>query len=261
MSDIAATESTLETVARLAPRRRSFTALLEAAAGLLRLVVIAVFVVGFIAQPLMIPSESMEQSLLPGDFVLVDRVVYSPAGLWRYLLPYGNVHRGDVVVFRSPLKQGDYMVKRVIGLPGDHLQIQDSDVYINGDMLHEPYHYDQPDTDDPFPAGFPAKEYPGPAVDPRWWNQLQHLSSNGELIIPDGKYFVMGDNRNRSRDSRFWGLVDRKSIVARPLIVYLSLRQGDSVDDPSDDRLSNKGGRNSSHAAAVRAERFFLLVH
>jgi len=191
----------------------------------------------------------------------VDRVVYSPAGIGKYLLPYGDVRRQDVVVFRSPLKPGDFLVKRIIGVPGDHLQIQDNDVYINGDMLHESYHYDEPGTDDPFPTGFPVKEYPGPSVNPQWWNQLQQLSHNGELIIPEGKYFVMGDNRNRSRDSRFWGLVDRKSIVARPLIVYLSLRQGDSANGPADDRLSNKGGRNSSHAGAVRAERFFMLVH
>src|SRR5580658_3430270 len=110
----------------------------EASASLLRTIVVALFVLTFVLQPILIPSESMERTLLVGDFLLFNRQVYAPAGrLTQWLLPYRQVARGDIIVFRHP--QPAMLVKRVVGLPGDRLRIADGQVYVNGVALDEPY--------------------------------------------------------------------------------------------------------------------------
>jgi signal peptidase I len=171
----------------------------EASASLLRTIVVALFALTFVLQPILIPSESMEHTLLVGDFLLFNKQVYAPAGsLTHWLMPYRPVQRGDIIVFHHP--KPPLLVKRVVGMPGDHLHIEDGQVYVNGALLGEPYATFEPAPPNDFRDNFPPKIYTDPTVDPEWWRQMQSLTQNGDLVVPHDKYFVMGDNRNYSED-------------------------------------------------------------
>lgn len=236
--------------------------LTEAAASLVRTVVVALFVLTFVLQPLLIPSESMEHTLLVGDFLLFNKQVFAPAGRWsRWLMPYRQVERGDIVVFhhtRPPL-----LVKRVVGLPGDRLRVEEGRVELNGVWLAEPYASFEPAPPNMFRDDFPAKIYTDPEVDPDWWRQMQHLSHGGELTVPPDEYFVLGDNRNHSSDSRYWGLVPRKEIVARPLVIYFSVARPSTTDvrQAADDRLGHDGTLWQRLVGFARWNRIFHVVH
>ena len=237
----------------------------EAVASLLRTVVVALFLLTFVLQPILIPSESMERTLLVGDFLLFNKQVYAPAGRWtRWLLPYRDVERGDIVVFHHP--QPPLLVKRVVGVPGDRLKIEDGRVFVNGLALDEPYAAFEPAPPNPFRDNFPAKIYTDPQVDPDWWMQMQSLTHSGELVVPAGEYFVLGDNRNHSKDSRFWGFVPRQAIVARPLVIYFSLRRPSTTDvqqaalQPGDDRLGHDRELASRLTGFARWRRIFRVV-
>lgn len=238
----------------------------EAFASLLRTIVVALFLLTFILQPLLIPSESMERTLLVGDFLLFNKQEYAPAGMvGRWLMPYRNVKRGDIVVFHHP--DPPLLVKRVIGMPGDHLRIQDGQVYVNGARLDEPYATFEPAPANPFRDNFPAKIYTDPQIDPEWWSQMEHLTHNGELVIPPGEYFVLGDNRNHSKDSRYWGFVPRQAIIARPLVIYFSLTRPSTTDvqDASsqapDDKLGHERLLPEKLVGFARWSRIFRVVH
>ncbi|HEV2213788.1 MAG TPA: signal peptidase I [Terracidiphilus sp.] len=234
----------------------------EAFASLLRTLVVALFLLTFLLQPFLIPSESMERTLLVGDFLLVNKQVLSPAGtVGRWLMPYRDVERGDVVVFHHP--DPAYLVKRVIGLPGDHVRIAKGQVYINGAALQEPYAVYEPALVSRFRDNFPGGSGPeDPSVDPAWWQQMRGLTEDGALVVPKGELFVMGDNRNHSDDSRYWGLVPRSAIVARPLVIYFSLRKKSSTDVQAgaNDRLGHNSGFSARVAAFARWKRIFTVV-
>jgi signal peptidase I len=238
----------------------------EAFASLLRTVVVALFLLTFVLQPYLIPSESMEHTLLVGDFLLVNKQVFAPAGsLSRWLLPYREVARGDIVFFYH--SQPPFLVKRVVGVPGDRLRIADGRVSVNGALLDEPYAAFEPATRDPFRDDFPATVYTDPNVEPAWWRQMQCLTRDGELVVPQGEYFVLGDNRNYSKDSRFWGFVPRQQIVARPLMIYFSLTRPSTTDvqqaaqQASDDRLGHDRQLSAKLSAFARWKRIFHVVH
>jgi signal peptidase I len=237
----------------------------EAAASLLRTVVVALFLLTFVLQPFLIPSESMEHTLLVGDFLLVNKQIFSPAGrlgsLSRWLMPYRDVQRGDIVVFHHA--QPPYLVKRVVGIPGDRIRIDDGRVTVNGEYLPEPYAAYEPAAPNEFRDNFPGSVYTDPNVDPDWWRQLQSLTNNGELIVPRGEYFMLGDNRNHSKDSRFWGFVPREAIVARPLVIYFSLRRPSSTDvqQAADDRLGHDRELSARLAGFARWKRIFHVIH
>jgi signal peptidase I len=197
--------------------------------SLLHLIVIAIFIITFCVQPFRIPSESMESTLLVGDFLLVDKqVASSGADGSTSLFPSTAIHRGDIIVFHDPVDSTLHLVKRVIGLPGDHLRLHSGQVFINGRALSEPYAVYRPSPPDNFRDNFPRLQSVDPEIDSRWWIRMRSLIDNGELIIPIGNYFVMGDNRNDSEDSRYWGFVPREAIVGKPLIIYFSLQQHDT---------------------------------
>jgi signal peptidase I len=199
--------------------------------SLLHLIVIAIFIITFCVQPFRIPSESMESTLLVGDFLLVNKqVASSNADGSASLLPSAAIHRGDIVVFHDPVDSSLHLVKRVIGLPGDHLRLHSGQVYINGRPLSEPYAVFRPAPPDNFRDNFPRLQSADPESDSRWWIRMRSLIDNGELIIPTGNFFVMGDNRNDSEDSRYWGFVPREAIVGKPLLIYFSLQQNDTDD-------------------------------
>jgi signal peptidase I len=240
-------------------QRPSFT---EGASSLLRTVVVALFLLTFILQPFLIPSESMERTLLVGDFLLFNKQVYAPEGkLTRWLLPYRDVARGDIVVFHHP--DPPLLVKRVVGLPGDRLRIEQGRVLVNGQPLDEPYAAFEPAPPNPFRDHFPAHVYTDPQVDPDWWREMQGLVQNGELVVPQGQYFVLGDNRNHSKDSRFWGFVPRQAIVARPLVIYFSLTRPSTtdVDVAHDDRLGHERELPARLKGFARWKRIFHVVH
>jgi signal peptidase I len=235
----------------------------QALATLLSLVVVALFLNTFVLQPFLIPSESMEHTLLVGDFLLVNKQVYAPAGkLSQWLLPYRDVARGDIIVFHHP-QPHPYLVKRVVGIPGDRLRIDDGRVMVNGLTQDEPYAAFEPAASNPFRDEFPAKIYTDPEVDPLWWHQMQSLTHNGELIVPKGEYFVLGDNRNHSDDSRYWGFVSRQQIVARPVMIYFSLTRPSTTDvqQAADDRLGHDRELSSRLTGFARWKRIFHVVH
>jgi signal peptidase I len=192
--------------------------------SLLATVVIAVFVITFIVQAFQIPSESMENTLLIGDYLLVDKFCYGGGSLWDHLLPYRRIHRGDIVVFHYPVHPSQHFVKRVVGVPGDRIRLVNKHLFVNGTALKEPYvRYSAP-VHDIFRDDFPRINIPAPGLEAGWWLQMRKLVDDGALIVPEGHYFVLGDNRDESLDSRYWGFVPRENIIGRPLLIYWSVR-------------------------------------
>jgi len=195
--------------------------------SLLTTVVIAVFVITFIIQAFQIPSESMENTLLIGDYLLVDKLCYGGSRFLDRILPYRAVHRGDIVVFHYPVHPSEHFVKRVVGVPGDRIRLVNRQVYVNGALLRETYvRYSSP-MHDIFRDEFPRTDIPVPGLEGGWWLQMKKLVEDGELIIPEGHYFVLGDNRDESLDSRYWGFVPGENIIGRPLLIYWSVRSAE----------------------------------
>jgi signal peptidase I len=198
--------------------------LLTTLKSVVEIIVFAVFIVTFIVQPFRIPSGSMEPTLKVGDFLLVDKQSYGPGGeLDRLLLPPTRVQRGDLVVFHYPVEPTLHLVKRVVGLPGDRIRMRGGRVLVNGRVLEEPYAYYTPSRPNGFRDDFPSLLEADPNVDLRWWIKLRGSIKDGEVTVPPREYFVLGDNRNDSEDSRYWGFVPRSAMVGRPLLVYFTL--------------------------------------
>lgn len=261
------TAPTLEQGSTTAARHRlHLPTVPEAFASLLGTVVIALFLHAFVLQPFLIPSESMERTLLVGDFLLVNKQVYAPAGAGfdpgRWLFPYREVQRGDIVVFHYPEEPARFLVKRVIGVPGDRLRIVNGRLTLNGQPLEEPYVAREAAAPSLFRDNFPTSIYTDPNINPAWWLRLQSDTRNGELVVPQGEYFMLGDNRNHSKDSRYWGFVPRHSIVARPLFIYFSVRRPSSTDvqQADDDKLGHEKQLSAQLTGFARWNRIFQVV-
>jgi signal peptidase I len=179
-----------------------------------------------LVQAFVIPTGSMEDTLLIGDHLLVDKLAYAPSGpISKHLLPYEEPKHGDIIVFRYPVDISQTFVKRVIGVPGDHLKMINRIIYRNGVQLNEPYVYHN------FPYDPGRDNFPG---DPTGFaeglqaqlqrDMLDNHVKNGEIVVPPESYFAMGDNRDNSLDSRYWGFVPRDNIIGKPLIIYWSYR-------------------------------------
>ena len=159
--------------------------------------------------------------LLVGDHILVDKLVYAPADrTLGKLLPYDEIERGDIVVFVYPLDPKETYVKRAIGLPGERLRIVGGQVFVNGQPLDEPYKRHIYGGGDPYLDNFPSQ--PHFAIPERGRAMLREHVRDGELLVPAGAYFCMGDNRDNSADSRFWGFVPRENIQGSPAWIYWS---------------------------------------
>jgi len=206
-------------------------------------VILAVFGTTFVLQAFKIPTGSMETTLLIGDHLLVNKYIFAPqGGFLGRLLPYRDLRRGDIVVFKFPpsdeqAEPGEHYVKRVIGLPGDHVRVFHRRVFVNGQELYEPY------VRHAFPDQlFPGDDFPPPDTEylrgatTSWSAEMAGYVRNGEILVPPGKYFVMGDNREQSWDSRFWGFVPRGVVSGRPLLIYWSF------ETPRDEYTRNSLG-------------------
>jgi signal peptidase I len=190
------------------------------------------FAFAMVAQPYVIPTGSMENTLLVGDHLIVDKLAYAPAsGLGAHLLPYEPVRRGDIAVFRFPPDIGQTFVKRIVAVPGDRIRIVNKQVYVNGAPLDEPYKVHKSPSVEPYRDNFPAAPQ-GPVAE-EGFAMLRHNVQNGEVVVPPGHYFAMGDNRDDSLDSRYWGFIPRENIIGRPLLVFWS------YDAPSSDLQDN----------------------
>ncbi len=163
----------------------------------------------------------MEDTLLIGDHLLVDKLSYAPSGLIsRHILPYSDVRRGDIIVFRYPVDIQQTFVKRAIGIPGDHIRLVNKQLILNGKPVFEPYVYHKTEYIDSYRDNFPSD--PNVHVVDSALDMLQNHVQNGDVVVPPGVIFAMGDNRDSSLDSRYWGFVPRDNIIGKPLIVYWS---------------------------------------
>jgi signal peptidase I len=204
--------------------RTTFSEYLE---SLLVTVILALFGTSFVVQAFKIPSASMETTLLIGDHLLVNKFIFGGHGAWyEKILPYRAIKRGDIIVFKYPFLDHPHYVKRVIGLPGDHLKLVDQQVFINGQALDEPYVVHDPSVPyDPFNYSFPPlrdQMIPLNVIN-EWRPELRKYVEGDEMVVPLGKYFAMGDNRDHSQDSRYWGFVDRDAIMGHPFLIYWSV--------------------------------------
>jgi signal peptidase I len=173
-------------------------------------VILALFIRTFVVQAFKIPTGSMEENLLIGDHLLVNKFVFGPAASppERAVLPISSIQRGDVIVFKYPVDPERDFIKRVIGLPGETVEVRQKVVYIDGKPLDEPYaHYLEPAA-----VGSEGAEVTAFDVRERY----------GPVTVPEGEYFVMGDNRDNSQDSRYWGFLPRDHVKGRALLIYWS---------------------------------------
>lgn len=211
-------------------------------------VILALFIRTFVVQAFKIPTGSMEQNLLIGDHLLVNKMLYSPAAtaLEKKIIPTRDLERHDVVVFKYPMEPERDFIKRVVGLPGETVRIQNKQVYINDEPLEESFvFFSQP----------PENRQLGVFHDIR-------RDDMPDTVVPEGHYFVMGDNRDNSHDSRFWGALPRELIKGRALIVYWS------YDAPKEaylatglmERARELGSVAIHFFTRTRWKRFFHLV-
>jgi signal peptidase I len=233
-------------------------------------VILAIFGTTFVVQAFKIPTGSMESTLLIGDHLLVNKFVFAyPQGPLARFFPYRPIHRDDIVVFKFPggaeeaQEPGEHFVKRVIGLPGDHIRVVHRKVFVNGHAVSEPF----------VRNSFPEQVRPGDDFPPADWDEMegataewraefQNYVQNRAIVVPAGEYFVMGDNREESWDSRFWGFVPRKLVSGRPLVIYWSYEtpQGQYMQTSLADRLKQTLGMIVHFFSKTRWRRTFKLV-
>ncbi len=223
-------------------------------------IVLLLFGTTALVQAFVIPTGSMEDTLLVGDHLLVDKLAFAPYGpVTKHILPYSDVQRGDIIVFRWPGDIRQTYVKRCMGVPGDRLKLVNKQVFLNGHALNEPYVVHKLNYIDSYRDNFPSE--PNTAVTTPAITMLETNVKNGEVVVPPGNYFAMGDNRDLSSDSRYWGFVPRENIIGKPLIVYWS------YDAPTEQLSSPSIGLDHIKDLALhfftktRWERTLRLVH
>jgi len=208
-----------------APEQKPKETTVEFLASLAGVLVTGLFIITFVLQAFEIPSSSMEETLLIGDHVFVNREQFAPPTSWLGpVLPYRDIRRGDIVVFLSPETPGLFVVKRIMGIPGDHIHLRDGVVYRNGQKLDEPYAQHKLADYNPYRDNFPAL----PASDmygvhnEKWQRGFRSHLEGDDIVVPANSYFAMGDNRDVSYDSRYWGFIPRPNVIGRPMFIYWS---------------------------------------
>lgn len=184
-------------------------------------ILLLVFGITMLLQTFVVPTSSMEDTILIGDHMVVDKLAFAPPGvLSKYLLPYTPVKRGDVIVFKYPPNIRENYIKRVVGVPGDRIKVVNKDLYINGKKADEPYVVHKSPYVDSYRDNFPSQ--PNMPLEQGAIEMLQTSVKDGEVKVPENCYFAMGDNRDNSADSRFWGFVPRQNIVGKPVVIFWS---------------------------------------
>ena len=219
----------------------------EAVASICSVLVVGLFILTFLAQNFVIPSGSMENTLLVGDHLVVDRISLAPSAKWMPLVHYREPRHGDIVVFIKPVAEPELdaegkpqyfiLVKRLIGMPGDHIHLHEGVVFINGVAQPAPKEgSDDAGGGDPvFLDEFPSEPPPAiSGVPDSWIVDFPNHVVDGDLVVPPGMYFMMGDNRHNSLDSRYWGFVPRQNIMGRPLFNYWSFKSTEAVYEQTD---------------------------
>jgi signal peptidase I len=196
-------------------------------------IILLLFGTTSLVQAFVIPTGSMEDTLLIGDHLLVDKLAFSPYGsVSKHILPYTDVKRGDIIVFRYPVDIRQTFVKRAIGVPGDRIRLVDKQLILNGNKVQEPYVYHKTEYIDTYRDNFPGE--PNVHVAESAMDMLMNHVQGGEVVVPPGFIFAMGDNRDSSLDSRYWGFVPRDNIIGKPLIIYWSYdAPTEALADPS----------------------------
>ena len=223
-------------------------------------ILLLLFLTTTLVQAFVIPTGSMEDTLLIGDHLLVDKLAYAPPGpVSKYILPYTEPKRGDIIVFRYPVDISQTFVKRCMGVPGDRIRIVNKQVYLNGVKLDEPYKVNKTDYIDSYRDNFPGE--PNVTIDQRAIDMLQNHVVNGEVVVPPNSYFAMGDNRDSSLDSRYWGFVPRENIMGKPLIVYWSYDAPTDQWNNSAISLGHIVDLAENFFVKTRWRRSFMLIH
>ena len=223
-------------------------------------ILLLLFLTTTLVQAYVIPTGSMEDTLLIGDHLLVDKLAFAPYGpVSKYLLPYTDVKRGDIIVFRYPVDINQTFVKRCIGVPGDRIRVINKQVYLNGVRLDEPYTYHKSDYIDSYRDNFPGE--PNVSVDHRATDMLLNHVINGDVVVPPNSYFAMGDNRDSSLDSRYWGFVPRENIIGKPLVIYWSYDAPTDQLNTSSISVEHIVDLAQNFFTKTRWRRSFMLIH
>jgi signal peptidase I len=194
-------------------------------------IILLLFGTTTLLQAFVVPTGSMEETVLIGDHMFVDKLSFSPHGpVSKFLLPYTDVKRGDIVVFKFPVNPRENYIKRIIGVPGDHLRVANKSLFINGKQVAEPYAVHKTAYIDSYRDNFPSE--PNTRLSDSGYRMLSDNVKDGEVVVPPGHYFAMGDNRDNSLDSRYWGFVPRENIIGKPAIIFWSY-------DTSTERLAD----------------------
>ena len=237
----------------------------ESIAGIASVLVVGLFILTFIVQHFEIPSRSMEKTLLVGDHVFVDRLTPTGKGPLSWLFPYRDLHRGDTAVFMTPnpAYRGMYLVKRIVGVPGDRIHLRNATLYVNGVAQNEPYtrHIGFPDQ---YRDNFPEYLANATNLAEGWMPVLLASIKDGDVVVPPNSYFAMGDNRDDSLDSRYWGFVPKENVIGRPLFIFWSFDVPEENSDqpkPIADRVSSFLHTTLHFFTLTRWNRLFHLVH
>jgi signal peptidase I len=250
----------------------------EAVASICSVLVVGLYILTFLAQNFVIPSGSMEKTLLVGDHLVVDRITLAPPAKWMPLVHYREPRRGDIVVFIKPVPEPQpdaegkpqyfILVKRLIGVPGDHIHLHRGIVVINGvaqpppkDGSDDPGSSIDQDYLDEFPS-IPPAQAPSGAETGSWAIDAPNHIVDGDLVVPPGMYFMMGDNRHNSLDSRYWGFVPRQNIMGRPLFNYWSFpsTEADYEQTEMSKRIDRMGHVVAHFLTETRWNRTFHLT-
>jgi signal peptidase I len=220
----------------------------EYAESIVIAVILALFVRTWVVQAFKIPTGSMENNLLIGDHLLVNKFVFGPTAsrIERAVLPVRTIRRGEIVVFKYPDEPDRDFIKRVIGLPGETVELKAKKVYIDGHPLDEPYvHFLEPASEAQEVTSFDVRERYGP------------------VRVPEDHYFVMGDNRDNSQDSRYWGFLPRDYVKGRALMIYWSYESGreDYLDEGAGATVKRLFSVVTHFFTKTRWERLFHQIH
>lgn len=237
----------------------------ESIAGIASVLVVGLFILTFVVQHFEIPSRSMERTLLVGDHVFVDRLTPTGKGPLSWLFPYRELHRGDTAVFMTPNpnEPGLYLVKRIIGVPGDHIRLHNGMVILNGVPQSEPYVTVRKGDYEPYRDEFPSALMYANGLVPGWYATLTQSIQNGDVVVPPGHYFAMGDSRDNSFDSRYWGFVPQSNVIGRPLFIFWSfdVPEETAAPKPVPERIKSFLNTTVHFFTLTRWNRIFRLVH